>query len=65
VSWCESMLGGGLKKGAVDGKCFTSFKKRKPFYEEQGVVLWLIKNVLWLTKFFKCSQTPENNEKVL
>jgi hypothetical protein len=59
------MLGGGLKKGVVDGKYFTPFKKRKPFYEEQGVVLWLIKNVLWLTKFFKCSPTPENNEKVL
>jgi hypothetical protein len=47
------MLGGGLKKGAVDGKCFTPFKKRKPFYEEQGVVLWLIKNVLWLTQVFQ------------
>jgi hypothetical protein len=36
------MLGGGLKKEAVDGKCFTPFKKRKPFYEEHGVALWLI-----------------------
>ena len=65
VSWRERLLGGGFEKRSCRRKMLCALKKCQPFYKKQRGVLWLIDNFLQLTKFFKRSQAPENNENVL